>query len=348
MDNDVRTQYNFLYENAQSIIKNEAAISLGLQTEDLRVKMVDHQDVQYWIGCLQQFMKKPQVHNSADGCLENSMHKLFSFGVRETDDQRIFEVNQFILELMRTNEGNQRFYDTINPTIAASWLACMGHEEQLIIDILRERVEVVYSFIRNYDYNIYVNPEEYPKIPVDRARHPLVAPYLYEGNVWKLPTVHDVFSYIYLPSILREDGKIQQMIDAIVEYIMDERYQHLHMGYGLMLVQPNKYYSMGWSVHLDRYFKNRFLHPYGVVWNMELMSHYRKARESEWFKNTLNHLRGFEKEGIFEFPTEYLIEAKSKYYVGGGHMGLGEDRKKKQSRKIESTAWMLRILKNCS
>lgn len=348
MDNDVRAQYNFLYENAQSIIKNEAAISLGIQTDDLRVKMVGHQDVQYWIGCLQQFMKKPQVHNSSDVCLENSMHKLFSFGVRETDDKRIFEVNQFMLELMRSNEGNQRFYDTINPTIAASWLACMGHEEHIVIDVLRERVEAVYSFIKSYDYNIYVNSEDYPRIPADRAMHPLVNPCLYEGNVWKLPTVHDIFAYIHLPGILREDDKIQQKIDAIVEYIMDERYQNLHMGYGLMLIRPNKYYGMGWSVHLDRYFKDRYSHPYGVVWNMELMSHFRKARESEWFKNTLNHLRGFEKDSIFEFSTEYLIEGKNRYYVGGGHMGLGEDRKKKQSRKIESTAWMLRILKNCS
>ena len=61
----------------------------------------------------------------------------------------------------------------------------------------------------------------------------------------------------------------------------------------------------------------------------------------------LAHLEQYGQDGIYEFPREYVTEAKNKYYVGGGHMGLGEDRKKSLSRKLESTAWMMRILSHC-
>lgn len=112
-----------------------------------------------------------------------------------------------------------------------------------------------------------------------------------------------------------------------------------------MLVPPRTYYSMGWSVHLDHYFENNArLSQDGVVWAMELMSHFQPARESDWFRKTLQHLQEFEKDGLYEFPARYMNESKDKYYIGGGHMSLGENRKSKAALKIESTAWMLRIL----
>ncbi|HWQ59159.1 MAG TPA: hypothetical protein VN540_09055 [Clostridia bacterium] len=346
MSENLTQAYRYLYDHAQPVIRNEAAAYLGLETEELRAQMLNLSTVQYWIGCLEQYAHELKTHNSGDTCLENSMHKLLSFGIRETDDPRIPETNRFILEYMQKNAGNQRFYDSVNPTIAASWLACMGYEDQLVVDIIRERVEAVYSFAQYRDYDIYTSPSGYPPIPTERQAHPLVHPRLYEGNVWKLPTVHDLFAYANLPAVLDREERIHTMIDAVIEYILDERYQRLPIGYGLMLVRPNRYYGMGWSMHLYRYFENSPLGLYGIVWNMELLSHFKKARESEWFKNTLEHLRSFEKDGLYEFPKEYISEAKNAYYVGGGHMGLGEDRKKKQSVALESTAWMLRILRN--
>ncbi|HOG00677.1 MAG: hypothetical protein BWY35_01563 [Firmicutes bacterium ADurb.Bin248] len=345
--NQMEEKYRCLLECANPIIQNEAAAFLELQADGFRMKMLNHKDVQYWLNCLLQYAQKPQTHNSADTCLENSMHKLVSFGVRESDDPRIGEANRFILDFMYKNKGNPRFYDSVNPTITASWLACMGCEDDLVVEILRERVEAVYSFTKGGNYDIYLDPAGYPSIPKERAKHPFVNPALYEGNVWRLPSVHDVFAYANLPKILARDHSIRQMIDTAIAYIMDERYQRLPIGYGLMLVRPKSYYGMGWSMHLYRYFENSPLGLSGVVWNMELLSHFKRARETDWFKDTLRHLEGFEKDGLYEFPCEYVSERKNQYYVGGGHMGLGEDRRQKAGRKIESTAWMLRILRNC-
>ena len=339
--------YKLLYEHGKPIIKNEAAKFLEIQTEEIKLQMLKSTEVQYWISCLHQFLVKPQVHNAADTCFENAMHKLLSYGVREADDKRIQEVNVFIVELMNSNIGNLSLFDFGSITILASWLACMGHTEPIVIDVIREHMNVVYSFAKHRDYDITIDPEGFPTIPKARAMHPLVKPELYEGNIWRLPTIHDIFAYANLPSQLREDEHIQHKIDTILEYILDERYQQLNRGYGLMLVPPNKYYSMGWSMHLHRYFIDTPIDNDGIVWQMELMSHFKKARESEWFINNLEHLQSFEKDGMYEFPVDYLQEGKNKYYVLGCHMGLGEDRKLKLSRKLESTAWMLRIMNNC-
>jgi hypothetical protein len=254
-------------------------------------------------------------------------------------------VNGEILQFIRDNPDSESFFNTINCTIVASWLICMGHEDQILTDIIAQRIHAIHGFASTGRYDIYVDPAGFSAIPKQRAMHPLVNPIFYENNVWKLPTVHDMFAFANLPPALRNNSSIQDRIDNIIEYILDERYQRLYRGYGLMLVPPRTYYSMGWSVHLDHFFENPVrLSQDGIVWAMELMSHFKPARESGWFQKTLQYLQQFEKEGLYEFPAGYIMEGRDKYYVGGGHMGLGENRKNKMALKIESTAWMLRIL----
>lgn len=347
ISDDTKNKYEYLYEHGQAIIKNEAAHFLGNQTKELRQQMIKSPEVQYWIDCLYHFIIKPQVHNAADTCFENAMHKLLSFGIRETDDQRIQEVNKYILCFMNSNIDNVSFCNSINTTILASWLACMEYTESIVADILRERIDEVYSFTKHRDYNIHIDTKDFPLVPKARAMNPLVKPDLYAGNVWRLPTIHDVFAYAHLPEMMYRDESIQKKIDVILEFIMDERYQQLYRGYGLMLVPPNKYYSMGWSMHLSRYSGDNLIGENEIVFQMELMPHFKKVRESTWFMNNLEYLKSYEMNGAYEFPSEYLQEAKNKYYVIGCHKGLGEDRRKKAGKKLESTAWMLRIIMNC-
>lgn len=344
MNNDLYEKYGFLYEHGNPILKYEAATHLGIHTKDLRQSMLKSPEVEYWIDCLYQFIGNPQIHGAADNRFENAMHKLLSYGIEEKDDKRIYEVNLFILKYLENIIKYQYFFDSVNATILASWLACMGYKEAIITDILRDRVEKIYSFTKDKDYNIYADPKGFPAIPKARAMHPLVKPELYENNIWRLPTLHDIYAFGHLPEILSDDKDIQRKIDTIIEYIFDDRYQMFYSGYGLMLVPPRKYYSMGWSVHLCRYFENETFERYGFIWQMALMSKFKKARETDWFKNNLEYLITYEENGIYDLPDVYLKEEKNKYYVLGFHMGFGEDKRKKLSKKLVSTAWMLRII----
>lgn len=345
MDEPIRKAYQFLFVNGQSIIRNEAAIALGLESNELRQEMFRHPQVQYWIDCSQAFLQKPQIHNAADICLENWMHKLLSFGNRENDDERLVSLNAGLIKYVKENLNNDFFFNSVNNTITASWLICMGHDEPILIDIILQRIKAIHEFVSKKDYNIHVSPKHYPSIPKSRSMHPLVNPDLYEKNLWKLPTVHDMFAFANLPPVLAKDDSVQKKINDIVEYVLDERYQKLYRGYGLMLVPPRTYYSMGWSVHLEHYFEDPTpVKIDGVVWMMELMSHFKPARQSGWFQRTLSHLEQFCEEGLYEFPVSYMTEGKDMYYVLGRHMGLGENRRNKLGLKLESTAWMLRIL----
>ena len=110
---------------------------------------------------------------------------------------------------------------------------------------------------------------------------------------------------------------------------------------------PNKYYGMGWSVHLPRFFgeEETRIPASGAVWWADAMASFPIAARSDWFQRMLAHLDGFRtSDGLWKFPAAYLTEASDKYFVGGGHMGLGESRKNRDGLKLESTAWMLRIL----
>lgn len=59
----------------------------------------------------------------------------------------------------------------------------------------------------------------------------------------------------------------------------------------------------------------------------------------------MRHLEGFETDqGTYIFPKRYLTDNKSTgYWVHGSRMGLGENRRHRQWREIESTFWMLAI-----
>lgn len=345
MEEKIRKAYQYLYDNADSIIRYEASKALGIDSAQLRAEMIGHPQVQYWLECARQFIQTPVIHNSFDTCLENWMHKLLSFGVSESDDMQLKDINAFILDLIKSSMDKP--FENFNAVIAASWLACMGYDDKAVTDIIRDRVEVIHSFVKENDYNIHISSKGYPSIPKSRAMHPFVDPRLYETGRWKLPTVHDIFAFANLPDELKNDPQIGSKIDDIIEYILDERYQKLYRGYGLMFVPPNKYYSMGWSVHLDHFFDADVgAGQDGVVYSMELMSRFKAARKSEWFKKTLLELDSFGSDGLYRFPPSYLNEGKNKYYVFGGHMGLGENRKSRAYLLLESTAWMLRILQN--
>ena len=52
----VKIACQFLFDNAQSIVTNEAAAALGLESDYLRHEMLKHPQVQYCIDCSQRIL----------------------------------------------------------------------------------------------------------------------------------------------------------------------------------------------------------------------------------------------------------------------------------------------------
>lgn len=184
-------------------------------------------------------------------------------------------------------------------------------------------------------------PPNWLETPVVRAE------YDPGGNEKPLPNIWDIYTLAYLP----EDCKsieLREQTSKIIEYVLDERFQALPWGYGLLFFTANKrYYGCGWSPRLPGL--HGFEDPLDqgtMVLYVELTSHFVEARNSTWFKRCLEHLEAFKTEtGTYCFPKNYLQEKKDQGFVCGASMGLGENRRRKNALEIESTFRMLLIKK---
>jgi hypothetical protein len=343
---------NWLYDAGNPVLKLWAAERLSIpadELERLRTVMLQYPTVQYWLDCLLSLAEKPALHNSFDTCMENSMRKVLLLGIREADDPRLTALNNQVLERLAYQLEHPYWLNPVEYTIMASYLAAMGHNEQPVLDAIRERLDSSLEFKTLGGCDMHVDPEGYPTIPAARRKYPLIHPKYNDGNRYRFPLVYDLFSYANLPSPLACDSATAREINEVIDIVLDERYQRLPWGYGLIFVPPNKYYGMGWSVHLPKFFEeeNNRVPDAGSVWWAEAMARYPAAARSDWFRRMMEHLEGFStKDGFWKFPAAYLAEGPDHYFVGGGHMGLGENRKEKDALKVESTAWMMRILEN--
>lgn len=342
---------NWLYEEGNPVLRLWAAERLGAAGDELaalRGEMLNHPDVQYWLGCLKTFSEKPMLHGSFDRCLENCMRKLLLFGVRESDHPDLGRLNNSLLERLEHHLDHPGLVNPVDYTILASYLAAMGRGEQAVADTILERLEFAAEFEALGGCDMYADPAGYPKIPEARRSHPLVHPRYYEGNRYRYPLVYDLLAWARLPKSAAGHEDVQKKLGSVMRTVLSERYQRLPQGYGLLFIPPNRYYGMGWSVHLPGFFVEKGEAFRGSpVWWAEALSPFPEVSRSDWYVRTMEKLEACRTEdGFWKFPAAFLPEASDKYAVGGGHMGLGESRKKAASLKLESTAWLLRILEN--
>lgn len=218
-----------------------------------------------------------------------------------------------------------------------------------IISFIKERIAFLYRIASDRQFNIHLSEAEllnYPKRTKSWTSQPVISPVYDPGSCEKpLPLIHDIFCMAYLPKAII-DSDLEYKINSIVEYILDEKFQALPKGYGLLWYKANRtYYACGWRPELP------CLHDYNseyekgiLILYLELMSNFKAARESKWFQNSLDYLENYRTNmGTYCFPTYFLKDKKDMGYVCGMSMGLGENRKSKKAYEIESTFRMLLI-----
>jgi len=232
--------------------------------------------------------------------------------------------------------------------IVGSFLVLAGyHEDNALRDYLAHRVNILWSFTRERNYDIYADRTDYPDIPEGFGEKPLVKPELYSGGEERFPTIYDIHALAHYPDKLK-GGATQKKLDTVIDYVLDPKYQELPDGYGLMRAGKRRYYAIGWSVHLYSYkgFDVSGFRADCFVQRLLLLAHFPTARKHRWFQESLEHLEGFRTErGVFSFPRPYLRERRSGYWVTGAYMGLEEDRRRRLAIELESTFWMLKLKK---
>jgi len=204
----------------------------------------------------------------------------------------------------------------------------------------------MYGRARSGDYDIYIDQDAFGDFPSAFRKRPLVNPEFYD----RLPSIWDIYALAHWPEALANDENVHK-IDAIIAYILHPDYQALEEGYGVMRAGARRYYSIGWSIHLPGYDGlefNRSIHESMLVQRLELMAHFRVARQSQWFQDCMQHLEGFQTDqGTYRLPGRYLREGASGYWVTGAYMRLEENRRARRSLELDSTFRMLKLESLC-
>ncbi len=330
------------YRTTREIITDTDAID----TDPLAGELIRNQLVSLWLERLGTSTELTHLHSSKVTAYENAMGKLLQLGC-----QNGFAPFDEKTKIYRTWFGSPLISSGFDWTpfkrkVVGSFLVAAGyHQENAILEYLGHRLETLWRFTREKDFDIYTDRGQYPDIPKGFHDKPLVNPELYVGSEEYFPSIYDIYALANFPTHLLNENT-QQKIDSVIEYVLDPKYQAFPEGYGLMRAAKRKYYAIGWSVHLPGYHfaKEKKRDENRLIQRLTLMSNFQMARKHRWFQENLSDLENYRTDrGTYLFPRSYLQERPSGYWVTGAYMGLEENRRKKIAIELEFTFWMLKI-----
>ena len=335
------------YRVARELLAETGKIDLGEFSEAL----IKSPLVQTWLKRLGCSTEINQLHSSQVTAFENVMGKLVQSGCHQgiaLFDQRTRPYRSWLGSI---SAASQPDWTPFKRKIVGSFLVAAGyHQEDDVQNYITNRLDTLWRFTCQRDFDIFTDRKQYPDIPKGFKDKPLVKPALYSGDDARFPYIYDLIGLANYPVRLL-DQDAQQKIDSVIEYILDPKYQAFPEGYGLMRAGKGKYYAIGWSVHLPRYYQDsgKIRNEKLLIQRLELMSNFGLARSHRWFKESIQHLERFRTDsGTYIFPRSYLQERPSGYWVTGAYMGLEQNRRNKIAIELESTFWMLKIKKNAN
>ncbi len=331
---------DWLFDIADAPIRYRVAREfMGLPEKELkplRVKLMNDPTVAKWVNLLPETLSLPMLHGSFDTNFENFMGRLATLGLHKNIAKLDTHSKYYLKWLVETQKKPSDYSFThFYFNLCAAFLSYTGYFDGPVEDFFYKRLDTLSEFAKKKNYEIYIPWGGVHKEPSFSKGRRLINPDIYGS----LPLIHDLVFWAILPKELQGSEKI----GGVIEYIMDERYQELHDGYGLVWGGGRKYYSAGWSAHLPK------LEDDGkttrLLLYLSLLVEFPAARKSPWTKKAMKFLEGYKTpNGTYLFPPNFLTDS-SGYFVSGNGLGLGQDRKKKAWREIESTFWM-ELIKN--
>jgi len=314
-----------LYEEANPIIKHK------IQSEFLNKKnsytnctINSNDDINYW----KDIFSGNEIHGSRDSTFENSIAKLLEFGF---DKSYNFFHDQFKVYLKDEFwNDDQSFNAQLLKTVVYPFMIRAGyHDNPNVRNYFIERIEAIERTINKYGYNIFTQASDTDKIvfKIDIE------------NEW-IPTIYDLYAFSYDHT---NDDDLRHRISNIVNYILDDRFQSIPQKAYIFDKTNKRYYATG-NVYHACFCKGRELLM------VHLLSTIENTENNPRFKKELSKLLKYKTgDGFYEIDRTFVNEKSNvNFLYSGAHMGLGENRRSKKWCRIESTYWMLKILKNIS
>jgi hypothetical protein len=349
---DDRSLAEWLLEQGGPTIRYRAAAELfddpaGVDVEELAARVLATEAVRSWLQLLDRPGGVGDLHSSNPGAFENAMGKLFELGVgagMPPLDAKTGPFRRWLAEKLDAGSvGVGRFY----VRLVTGALARSGYcSDGAVRESLLRTLGCLYRTAREGSCDIWLAPEECRDLPKACQGKPLIRPeFVFDGET-PLPLIHDMYGFSGLPPGMLDAGT-KRRIAAIIGYILRPEFQALPDGYGYFLdSRRRQVWAHGWGVRLPGTsgFDAEAREGAYFLQRLELMAHFPRAAQSQWFRNSLRHLEGYRTdEGTYRLPARYLREQRSGYYVTGAYMGLGESRRSGRGIEIESTFRVLLI-----
>jgi hypothetical protein len=276
-----------------------------------------------------------RVHGSDSTNLENVLPMLVDFGL----DYESEAFRQEVKKDIHFKKSHDDFhYDKV---ISTPFLLQAKFPIDGLVDFAIERINTIYDFTQHMNFDIYDEIKNYPGVPKPFQDRPLIKPELANGSVCKLPMIYDVVSMAEVYAHVSAD--IKTKIDNIISYVISPKYDIVVPMYGILRAEYRKYYAMGWDC--KKPFNDNHGYEYPNLHRLLLYSRFPVAVKSTWFQNAIDFLMQYKTaNGTFIYPKDYLME-KDCNWILGTRMSLGENRRKKRWSEVESTFYMLKLLR---
>lgn len=333
----------YFLKNANEAIRYRVLTELcGVHESDevdmLRETIVNSERYKKLMHCLKE---RKEYHGATLYAVENSLNMLVDMGVNYRKGFKEFDevLENISREVHRMPINNNHVLGQLSHIVAVPFLLRAGIREQWIMDFFLQRVRLIHEFVIKKQYDIYADVAKYKNIPQSFIGRPIIREELYADGRICFPLEHDIHG---CAAIYQEVGTNErQQIDDITEYIMDERFQTIADGYGILHKQ-NNYWAMGWDpkpTDLSKY------HKYNpILLKADLLVTFPQVKTSKWFTTVVEELQQYmDENGIYHFPKEFLTEKDSNWILGC-HMGLGENRRMRTALEIEGTFRAIALL----
>ena len=294
------------------------------------------------------------IHGSHDYRMENILGKCWILGFSK-DVPAFNEKMEFILRFLARHvqsiPPNELSFGKIYhfrdyEKVLSCFLPFLGYgEDPAVLGIARRRIDVLHRFALRKRYDIYVDGSKLKG--VKKIWQPFILdPDLYADGHIALPDAHDFLLFAGLLPYLSSGDR--EKVEIVVGWLFDGGYGGVIRRYGYFYIPGGSYNAKAviFKMHLPDFREKDFdtgeLTP--LLFNMFVLSHFKTARDSEWFSMALSYLDRYKNDnGRYEFPSRLITEKPDSYVIFGGHMNVGENKKSKLYTEILSTYWMEKI-----
>jgi hypothetical protein len=323
-------------------------------------QFIENYEVQYWLSRLKQRSENTElgeIHGSHDYRMENILGKCWILGLSKAVP--VFaNYLKFIIDFLNRHI-KERGEDKLSfgkiysyrdyETVLSCFLPLLGYANEPSVKYITEkRINLLYNFVKQKRYDIYVDVSEYKGIKKEWQPY-IIDPKLYaDGNI-ALPDIHDFILFADIYNELNESNR--KKVESIVSWVFDPQYMKINRRYGYFYIPGGSYNvkAVIFKMYLIDFkgmaFDNGDLGR--LIFTCFILSHFESARKSEWFKIAMAYIENYKtNDNRYKFPKHMIVEKKDSYVVEGGHMNVGENKKNNKYSEIISTYWMSRIEKN--